>query len=369
MALNLSALRKPLNRQVIDPSTGLMREEWELYFNELTGQLNSATGELGTDKAPADAQYIVGAANAALTAERVATNSTSNTFNLSTPGQAAVERAALTGDVTASANSNATTIASAAVTNAKLANMAQQTIKARKTLSTGAPEDCTLSEVLDFIGSAAQGDILYRGSSAWARLAAGTENYFLQTKGAGQNPQYAGSMALLASGTVSAAATLDLVLTSYIGFRSLIINLQDIIPATDDTQLFMRTSTNGGSSYDAGASDYCYANFTFSSSETQLTDGSNGAAQIGISTNDANAKLTSDAGERANYAIHLPNRTGTGKCQVQWSGGNLGTTGTPACFSTIGTGFRDTAADVDAVRFLMSSGNIASLNYAIYGWS
>ena len=45
MALNLSTLRKPLNRQVVDPSTGVMREEWELYFNQLTKHVNSAVGD------------------------------------------------------------------------------------------------------------------------------------------------------------------------------------------------------------------------------------------------------------------------------------------------------------------------------------
>ena len=84
-------------------------------------------------------------------------------------------------------------VATAAVTNAKLANMTASTIKARKTGSTGAPEDCTLSEVLDLIGSAAQGDIIYRGASGWTRLAAGTSGHFLRTSGAGANPSWAAS--------------------------------------------------------------------------------------------------------------------------------------------------------------------------------
>lgn len=189
MALTLSTLRKPLNRQVVDPSTGVMREEWELYFSQLTAHINSAVGELGGDKAPADAEYIVGGPNGTLTAERVATNSASNTWNLSTPGQAAVERAALTGDVTASANSNATTIANDAVTYAKMQNVsATSRILGRKTSGAGDTEECTLSEVLDFIGSAAQGDILYRGASAWERLAAGSAPQILKT--GGPNPSW-----------------------------------------------------------------------------------------------------------------------------------------------------------------------------------
>ena len=50
---------------------------------------------------------------------------------------------------------------------------------ARKTAGAGAGEECTLSEILDFIGSAARGDILYRGAGGWARLAKGAAGYVL----------------------------------------------------------------------------------------------------------------------------------------------------------------------------------------------
>lgn len=59
-------------------------------------------------------------------------------------GTFTAQRAALTGDVTASANGNATTIANDAVTNAKAANMAEATIKGRATgAGTGDPTDLT----------------------------------------------------------------------------------------------------------------------------------------------------------------------------------------------------------------------------------
>lgn len=52
-------------------------------------------------------------------------------------------------------------------------------ILGRKTAGAGAGEECTLSEILDFVGSPAQGDILYRGASAWSRLAKGALGYVL----------------------------------------------------------------------------------------------------------------------------------------------------------------------------------------------
>lgn len=62
-------------------------------------------------------------------------------------GSGGIQRSALTGDATASAGSNALTIANDAVSNAKLANMAASTVKARITGSTGDPEDATVAQV------------------------------------------------------------------------------------------------------------------------------------------------------------------------------------------------------------------------------
>src|SRR6185436_14060836 len=110
----------------------------------------------------------------------------------------------LSGDVTGSGTTAiTTTIANDAVTYAKMQNVsATSRILGRKTAAAGDPEECTLSEILDFIGSAAQGDILYRGASAWARLGAGTNGRFLQTAGASANPAWADAVTSVAvSGT------------------------------------------------------------------------------------------------------------------------------------------------------------------------
>lgn len=60
-------------------------------------------------------------------------------------GAQAIQRAALTGDVTAGAGSNATTIAAGVVTLAKMANLAQDQVIGRVTASTGVPETFTVT--------------------------------------------------------------------------------------------------------------------------------------------------------------------------------------------------------------------------------
>jgi hypothetical protein len=77
-----------------------------------------------------------------------------------------IRRSALTGDVTASAGSNDTTIADDAVSNAKLADMPTATIKGRTTAGTGDPEDLTAAEALALIGAATP-------ASVSAQIAAG----------------------------------------------------------------------------------------------------------------------------------------------------------------------------------------------------
>lgn len=82
-----------------------------------------------------------------------------------------------------------------AVTYAKLQNLTTNgLLLGRNTAGAGNVEELSLSQVLDFIGSAAQGDILYRAAVGWARLAAGTSGQFLKTLGAGQNPSWSGSV-------------------------------------------------------------------------------------------------------------------------------------------------------------------------------
>ena len=67
-----------------------------------------------------------------------------------------------------------------AITYAKMQNVsATSRVLGRKTASAGDTEELTYSEVLDFVGSATRGDILYRGATTWQRLPKGTSGYVL----------------------------------------------------------------------------------------------------------------------------------------------------------------------------------------------
>lgn len=102
-----------------------------------------------------------------------------------------IQRSALTGDVTASAGSNATTIANDAVTYAKIQNVsATSRALGRNTAGAGDTEEVTATQILDWVGTT-RGSVLYKGASGWAILAPGTSGFLLKSGGSGADPSYA----------------------------------------------------------------------------------------------------------------------------------------------------------------------------------
>jgi hypothetical protein len=78
------------------------------------------------------------------------------------------------------------------VTYAKMQDIsATKRVIGRNTAGAGDPEEVTVDQLLDWIGTAAQGDLIYRGATTHARLAAGTSGFYLKTQGAGANPVWA----------------------------------------------------------------------------------------------------------------------------------------------------------------------------------
>jgi nucleoside phosphorylase len=114
----------------------------------------------------------------------------------------------LTGNVTGTGTGSfAATIANDAVTYAKMQNVSVTSrLLGRVTAGAGDVEELTISQAIDFVGSAAQGDILYRNGTVWTRLAAGTSGHFLKTLGAGADPIWAASAGGGASVTISDTA-------------------------------------------------------------------------------------------------------------------------------------------------------------------
>jgi len=165
---------------------------------------------------------------------------------------------------------------------------------------------------------------------------------------------------LLATATASASTSIDFTSDIDSTFDEYELHIINAVPATDAVKLFMRTSTDGGSSFDSGASDYISLYDNIFSDGTTLTRSFAGATTFEISNNVGNA-----AGESVNSVIKLYNPAATTHTWIEFD--TVYTDPDPRAAIADGGGYRDSAADVDAIRFLFSSGNITSGEFKLYG--
>jgi hypothetical protein len=252
----------------------------------------------------------------------------------------------------------------AVVTFAKIQNVAESRIVGRQSgAGAGAPQELQTTAVLDFIGNT-EGAILVRGTSVWETFGIGSHGSFLGVHSNGVDLEWQRGMKLLSSASASSSATIDFALNGAWGNANVaayMVVFDRVAPATNNTGLWLRTSTNAGSSFDAGASDYKWARYQHDSGALSA---------LGGDAADNEIELTSAAmGNAANESlsgfvmIYAPNRAGY--CHVTWE--LLYTDSTGGIGRSSGSGARVTAADVDAIRFLFSSGNIASGVFSLYG--
>jgi len=135
-----------------------------------------------------------------------------------------------------------------------------------------------------------------------------------------------------------------------------------IAPASTSVDIWMRTSTDNGGAWDAGASDYTRINHQERMELVPAdTDFGNEA--------DAVIELTRSVGNGTNEVsdleITLFNPSGTEYTKFKWEG----TTSSSITnhWHHMGAAYRASAADVTGVRFLMASGNIAQGTLKVYG--
>jgi hypothetical protein len=138
-------------------------------------------------------------------------------------------------------------------------------------------------------------------------------------------------------------------------FTSYEIEFQNIIPSTDAVDLNLRTSTNGGATYDSGGSDYRYAGtVVVSSSATVAASVSAGAAQ-GLIAGSVGS-IASEDGASGIIRVVGPNLAKNTIMNYQVSYDDSG----GAYRSVLGGIQRVLSTDVDAVQIFFSAGNIES---------
>lgn len=164
------------------------------------------------------------------------------------------------------------------------------------------------------------------------------------------------AMEFLSSATASNTAAV-----SFTGlsdrYSSYEIHLLNVVPSSDNASLHLRTSANGGSSYDSGTSDYAYA-YTVNEGSPTASAGANfcmAFPDVGSDTNETgvSGKITIIRPSASQY------------CDIITSGNYISASGN--FYLTRGMARRLAAADVDAVQVYFSAGNIESGEIKLYG--
>lgn len=175
-----------------------------------------------------------------------------------------------------------------------------------------------------------------------------------------------GAWKILETVTVSNQATVDLDLTGT--HETYMLRLIDIIPATDNQELFLRMSLVGSSTFISGASDYAYRG-DGGTTGSGYNIASASASEIALTRPGTGNRMGFDPGESLNAVVIVYNR-GQNSADIaikadvtlRDSGGTFG--------GHVLHGILKAASatdDVDAIRLLAASGNLNSGSVVLYG--
>ena len=165
----------------------------------------------------------------------------------------------------------------------------------------------------------------------------------------------------LSTSTITNDSSIDFTLNT--GFGAYVFLLSNIVPATTGTDLYLRTSTDGGSTYDSGASDYGWSNKSLAcvGTPTPLDQGDD--ADTKLKLNGSAIKNTGGIG--ISGMVYIINQDVANHTYIIWQTISLNDSGTKH-ENNSGGGVRLASEDVNAVRFLMSSGNLSSGSISVY---
>ena len=176
-----------------------------------------------------------------------------------------------------------------------------------------------------------------------------------------------GGLTLLEQHTAAGSASLDFTTAFTSAYDEYLIEGINLIPATNGVLPWIRFSTDGGASYDAGA------NYQWATS-IQTPAGGTGFTAVASATG-ASAIVPSGTGNVANTAIggglrfsaRLFDPLSAAAHKALIGEGTFRNSGDSNHYRTNFGGYYASATAINALRFLFSSGNITSGTIRIYG--
>jgi hypothetical protein len=221
--------------------------------------------------------------------------------------------------------------------------------------------------IIDGNNTPTLGGVGYGDGAELAFTGAGTAGQVLTSAG-GATPTWAaapGAMILISTATASASSSIDFTgLTS--AYKNYIVYINNCVPTIAD-DFAMRTSTNNGSSFDSGASNYVsQMNSALNGSvNTSFYSGVTDGTKIYLMPPN-NISSTANLGGYSG-AVTILNPSNASNTAIIVASSFTNTSGIHSCTSCAGARLSASGA-VNAIRFYMQSGStIASGTFRLYG--
>ncbi len=149
--------------------------------------------------------------------------------------------------------------------------------------------------------------------------------------------------------------------------RVYMLFMDNVAPTLDNNALRLRTSTDGGSTFDSGATDYASAPFSLNPTGLNTTEGSSPdqdhialSAAVSSAESLGNAANETYSGSLIIYSPSSPSFT-----RVTYEYIHADDTGFTQYVSGRGGGWRASAADVDTIQLSMADGTIATGEFTL----
>lgn len=175
-----------------------------------------------------------------------------------------------------------------------------------------------------------------------------------------------GSLIFLESFDASGDATLDFTAFDNSTYDAYLLKLANIIPASDNVNLVMRSSTDGGTSFDAGAGNYAWGTSALvlqAVTPTEAYDGDETSTFMQMIGAQNVGSDTAEGGFTGTVEINFPNLAKN--TQFLWNGVYEAANG--SYYMIRGAGLRLSEADVDGVQIGFISGNIETGSGTLWG--
>lgn len=208
------------------------------------------------------------------------------------------------------------------------------------------------------------GGVVYGDGTTYATTAAGSSGQFLKSNGASAPSWVAassGALVFISSATASSSSTID-----FTGLSSTydvyVVEIVSAVPATG-SYLYMRSSSNNGSSYDTSGYEYSGLGTQTANSNVNVDSSFGAAAFMPVSFNGGPVSNTFSDGGCSGF-VYIMNPAAANYTQFLVSETHNGGSGG---IHSHGMGIKKSTSPVNAIRFYASAGNLASGTFRLYG--